>query len=129
MKFKVIAYTEKELSFSNIYLSVYHIQSLCGKYRKDITSRQYHANLKDGLVSFHNEAAVKRVCRRLSKIGVDVKLVANFPWIYLDTVNGVKVSGTKNSEHGWCITYHNTDLRNLTFRRDLFSKIREIVGG
>ena len=131
MKFKVIAYTGRKLILPtlDVHLARYTIQSLCGKYRKNINGCQYESNLKDGLVSFHNESAVQRVRRRLSKIGIDVKLVANFPWIYLDKVNGVKVKEKKNSEHGWCITYHNTDLRNITFRKDLFSKIREIMRG
>lgn len=41
---------------------------------------------------------------RLKKIGIDVKFGGNFPWIYLDYINGVRVKEkTSNSNHGFNI--------------------------
>lgn len=125
MKFKVTAYTPIPTRFGNI--GEYRIQSLCGKYRKTIGSYDYHRNLEDGVVMYHNESALTRVSRRLNKIGIKVELLGSLPWVYLDKVNGIQVTEVKNSEHRYCITY-NTDQRYLRFRKDLFRKIREILG-
>ena len=37
---------------------------------------------------------------RLKKIGIEVELVGNFPWIYLDKVNGKTVTEKLNANHG-----------------------------
>jgi len=123
MKFKLVAYTEYESSF-NINIGEYHIQSLCGRHRKIIGSYDYNKNIRGNILSLHNECVLTRVVRRLNKIGIDIELSCNFPWVYLDSVNSVKITEKKNASHGYCITY-NTDRRNLRFRKDLFKKIRE----
>ncbi len=47
--------------------------------------------------------------RRLSKIGINLSLVSNYPWIYLDDVNGNIVKEKHNSEHGFTIAIINLD--------------------
>lgn len=39
--------------------------------------------------------------RRLSKIGIEVKLISNVPWVYLYTVNGKFVEEKYEAEHGF----------------------------
>lgn len=42
---------------------------------------------------------------RLKKIGIEVELVGNFPWVYLDKVNGKKVKELYLGNHGFTIFF------------------------
>lgn len=68
--------------------------------------------------------------RRLRKIGVHVELVGNYPWIYLDKVNGKKVKGTFEAEHGftafWSPIRMGQDYR-FSDISVVFKKIRETL--
>ena len=72
---------------------------------------------------------IERFIRRMDKIGIDIGLVANYPWIYLNTVNGKKVKGTFNAKHGF--TAFMLDLSGgepyIPNRRVLFNKIKEML--
>jgi hypothetical protein len=45
---------------------------------------------------------------RLSKIGYEIKLMVNIPWIYLESVNGnkVKEEDWTNANHGYTIGWY-----------------------
>lgn len=43
--------------------------------------------------------------RRLKKVGVEVEIVTNYPWIYLDKVDGTKVKEKFYAEHGFTIAF------------------------
>ena len=67
---------------------------------------------------------------RLKKIGIEVEMFGNFPWIYLDTINGKKVTEKFRAEHGFTIAFSPirpgqelefTDLRKIF---DLLRKYR-----
>jgi len=67
---------------------------------------------------------------RLKRIGIQVEFFANYPWIYLDTVNGKRVKEKFEAEHGFTIAFlpvrrdmpfHFTDLRVI------FATIRKYV--
>jgi hypothetical protein len=65
---------------------------------------------------------------RLKKIGIEIELEGNVPWIYLKSVNGNKVEREDwiNANHGHCIAWypktHQDDFRlnwhdiKLTFK-------------
>ena len=55
----------------------------------------------------NEEAHIKIITfiRRLEKIGVDVMLGANFPWIYLTHINGKRVKEKFRAEHGFTIGF------------------------
>lgn len=40
---------------------------------------------------------------RLRRLGVEVELSGNYPWVYLDKVNGKKVKGTFRADHGFTV--------------------------
>ena len=40
---------------------------------------------------------------RLNKIGIKLKLGSNAPWIYIDEINGKRVTERYNSDHGFTI--------------------------
>lgn len=48
---------------------------------------------------------LKNLITRLDKIGIKIELVGNYPWIYLDRVNGNKVTETLQSEHAFTIAF------------------------
>lgn len=42
---------------------------------------------------------------RLQKLGIKVRLVGNYPWIYLDSVNGNRVNEKFQANHGFTIAF------------------------
>jgi len=69
---------------------------------------------------------ITRLVTRLEKIGIQIELVGNFPWIYLDTVNGVKVAERYRGKHGFTAFFLYKDPV-WSDRRAVFNKIREMV--
>lgn len=48
---------------------------------------------------------------RLKKIGIELELVGNVPWIYLESVNGNKVRREDyNANHGYTIAWYPVRL-------------------
>lgn len=41
--------------------------------------------------------------RRLKKISIEIEMCANYPWIYLDKVNGKKIKEKQWSDHGFTL--------------------------
>lgn len=75
---------------------------------------------------------IESLVNKLKRINVDVTFMGNYPWIYLDEVNGKKVKGNFHANHGFTafflrmkpddpIKYHWTDIRTV------FKKIRETI--
>jgi len=59
---------------------------------------------------------------RLKRIGIDIELVSNYPWIYMTKINGKTVKETFNANHGFTIAF-------LPVRKDqelVFTDIKEI---
>lgn len=44
--------------------------------------------------------------RRLLKLGIEIEMWSNYPWIYLDKVNGVSVEERFRANHGFTIAFH-----------------------
>lgn len=126
MRFKVVSYTQR-LSILDIVIGEYTIKSLCGKYTKIIGHNEYSRTLEEGYSNYYGIPALERVTTRLANIGIEIELIGNVPWVYLNSVNGIPVTERKNARHGYCVDYM-TDKRHLNFRKDLFSKIRELTG-
>lgn len=59
---------------------------------------------------------------RLKKIGIKIELGSNFPWIYIDKINGHKVIETFKAEHGFLLC---VIPKNITYDIE-FSDISEI---
>ncbi len=56
---------------------------------------------------------LKVLSNRLKKIGIDVQFAGNYPWIYLDSINNVRVKEkTSDANHGFNIAW-------LPVRKDL----------
>lgn len=65
---------------------------------------------------------------RLLKIGIDLKLVANVPWIYVDSINGIKIKETFESDYGFVLGYLSIkDSDDCTINKELFALIRRTL--
>jgi hypothetical protein len=42
---------------------------------------------------------------RLKKIGIDVKLSGNFPWVYIDEICGIRVTEKFEANHGFTLIF------------------------
>ena len=65
---------------------------------------------------------------RLKKIGLDLKLAGNFPWIYIDTINGVKVTEKFEGNHGFTIGWYPGRVHQefkFTDTKEIFKLIRK----
>ena len=72
---------------------------------------------------------IERFVRRLKRIGIDVQLSANCPWVYLDSVNNQVLMGELfHSDHGFTAFWLPVRLDQVpifTDRRAVFAKVRE----
>lgn len=69
-----------------------------------------------------NYEKIDNFIKRLNKIGIIIKLVGNYPWIYIDEINGKKVTEKFYANHGFTIAF-------LPIRKDKeieFTDISEI---
>jgi hypothetical protein len=68
---------------------------------------------------------------RLNKIGINVTFTLNVPWIYIDTINGIKVKEkTPDANHGFNIAW--LPVRNdkpfvFTNTTEMFDLIRSYL--
>jgi hypothetical protein len=48
---------------------------------------------------------ITRFVDRLKKIGIDVKLSGNFPWVYIDEICGIRVIEKFEANHGFTLIF------------------------
>lgn len=69
--------------------------------------------------------------QRLKKIGIDVKLSGNFPWIYLDEICGKRVTETFQANHGFTVMFlpgrTDSPVSEFTDITEIFKLIRKYV--
>jgi hypothetical protein len=54
---------------------------------------------------------ITRFVERLKKIGIEVKLVGNYPWVYINEICGVRVKEKFEGNHGF--TSEFTDISEI----------------
>jgi hypothetical protein len=77
-----------------------------------------------------NEYQLKTFKTRLKQLGIDVTFAANYPWIYFDTINGKKVTGTFCANHGWTAFFVPVEIQGkvkFSDRREVFKKVRSML--
>jgi hypothetical protein len=66
---------------------------------------------------------------RLKKIGIDVKLSGNFPWIYLDEICGIRVTEKFEANHGFTVMFlpgrNDSPPSEFTDITEIFKLIRK----
>lgn len=70
---------------------------------------------------------LNRFVQRLQKIGIEVELIGNFPWIYLHTVNGNRVTEKFRANHGF--TVYMAMSGEFTDLNEIFKIIRKYKDG
>jgi hypothetical protein len=68
--------------------------------------------------------------KRLKKIGIEIELSGNLPWIYLDKINGVRVTELYSGNHGFTIGFYpirKDQIFDFTDISEIFNLIRKYV--
>ena len=68
--------------------------------------------------------------KRLERIGIEVKLSSNVPWIYLDKINGKRVTELFKAEHGFTIAFmpiRKDQELQFTDITEIFKLIRKYI--
>jgi hypothetical protein len=69
--------------------------------------------------------------KRLKKIGIDVKLSGNFPWIYLNEICGIRVTEKFEANHGFTVMFlpgrNDSPPSDFTDITEIFKLIRKYV--
>ena len=70
--------------------------------------------------------------KRLNQIGIELGLIANYPWIYLYSLNGNKVKEKFMSEHAFVLGYvpiRGGQEASFTDLKHIFKTIRKYRKG
>ena len=66
---------------------------------------------------------------RLKKIGIDVKLSGNYPWVYIDEICGKRVTEKFDGNHGFTIIFlpvrNDSPPSEFTDIKEIFKLIRK----
>ena len=62
---------------------------------------------------------------RLDKIGITADFAANYPWVYITKINGIRVTEKFHANHGFTAFYYNIKGLNFSDRREVFKLIRK----
>ena len=68
---------------------------------------------------------------RMKKIGIEVRLIGNFPWIYLNEINGKRVTETLHANYGFTVMFlpvrNDSPVSEFTDISEMFKLIRKYV--
>lgn len=73
---------------------------------------------------------LKAFVERMQRIGIEVKLAGNYPWVYLDEINGKRVTETFEGNHGFTIAFlpiRSDQQMKFTDISEIFKLIRKYV--
>jgi hypothetical protein len=74
---------------------------------------------------------ITRFVERLKKIGIDVKLTGNFPWVYIDEICGIRVTESFAANHGFTLIFlpgrNDSPVSEFTDIEEIFKLIRKYV--
>ena len=101
----------------------------------ELTSIESHDNPKyiiGEVVKVNGRSECQRFTDRLNKLGINVTLSSNIPWVYLKSVNGIEVKETYAAEHGFTAFFYSMKEKgivNFSDRKKVFEKVREMLRG
>lgn len=70
--------------------------------------------------------------QRMKKIGMNVKLAGNYPWIYIDEINGKRVTEKFEANHGFTIGFlpiRNDQEFDFTDIGEIFKLLKKYKNG
>lgn len=62
---------------------------------------------------------------RMKTIGIDIDLSSNYPWIYINKINGNKVKEKYFSEHAYTLCFSH--VGSIMNQKGLFELIRKYI--
>jgi hypothetical protein len=68
--------------------------------------------------------------KRLKKIGINIEIVTNYPWIYIYKINEKTVKEKFMANHGFTIAFmpiHKEQKLKLTDTKEIFKLIRKYL--
>jgi len=68
---------------------------------------------------------MEKFIKRLKRVHIEVKLFGNYPWIYLDEINGKKVTEKFESDHGFTVAFLTKEGVKFTDITEIFNLIRK----
>ena len=72
---------------------------------------------------------ITRFVERLKKIGIDVKLSGNFPWVYIDEICGIRVTEKFEANHGFTLIFlpgrNDSPVSEFTDITEIFKLLRK----
>jgi hypothetical protein len=75
---------------------------------------------------------LKVFIERLKKLGIEVKLSGNFPWIYINEINSVRVTERFEANHGFTVMFlpgrNDSPPSEFTDITEIFKLIRKYCG-
>jgi hypothetical protein len=73
---------------------------------------------------------IKSFHDRLAKIGINIEMIGNYPWVYLDKVNGKKVTENYLGNHGFTVFFRAIkpgQVDEITDISIIFKEIRKYL--
>jgi hypothetical protein len=64
--------------------------------------------------------------KRLKKIGIDITMFGNYPWVYIDTILEKTVTERFHGNHGFTVYWSSTN--EFTDLKEIFKLIRKYSG-
>lgn len=67
---------------------------------------------------------------RMKKLNINIELLGNYPWIYINTINGKRVKETFEAEHGFTIAFspiRKDQKLEFTNISEIFKLIRKYI--
>lgn len=88
------------------------------------------ADEASGLYETPKRDILKTFIDRMQRLGIQIQLAGNYPWIYIDSINGVRVTETFQGNHGFTIAFlpiRNDQQMQFTDIAEIFKLIRKYV--
>ena len=73
-------------------------------------------------------AKFNKFIKRMKSIGIELECSGNYPWIYIDKINGIRVTEIFQAEHGFTIGFSPiTKVKEFRFTdmKEIFKLIRK----
>jgi hypothetical protein len=67
---------------------------------------------------------INSLINRLDKIGIKIEVSSNYPWVYLDSINGKRVTEKYNANHGFNIAWLHPEF-HWDDAKEMFNLIRK----
>ena len=68
---------------------------------------------------------------RLKKLGIEVKLSGNFPWVYINEICGIRVTERFEANHGFTVMFlpgrNDSPPSEFTDIKEIFKLIRKYI--